>query len=113
MLVLEGEVGMRTFDVLNPTADGAELLPRLDGLYGPGGVSTSSDQHHNLHWIKGVAPFSLIFRYSLTGLGQSAGDPVDDGEPRHYILPQRNEDGGVTSGVWVDEATAKASHYWS
>lgn len=111
MLVVEGSVGFRTFDVLDRSSDGATLRPGLDGIFGPGGVSTSSDAHHNLHWIKGFAPLSLIFRYSLAGLvgeGKKESGPV---EARHYCLPIRDASGTANFGRWVDQAEAKAATF--
>jgi hypothetical protein len=112
MLVVEGEVGIKTFDLGAPLPDGAVLESRLDGRFGPGGVSTSSDRHHNVHWIKGIAPISLVFRYSLTGLRAA---PVASGaaEPRHYILPTRVAGQPIMQGRWVGEAEAKAADYFA
>lgn len=109
MLVLHGEVGIRTFDVLSRSDEGATLRPGFDGSFGPGGVSTSSDGHHNLHWISGQAPLSLVFRYSLTGLEHGHSVDAEAGEPRHYCLPIADAAGKLTIGRWVDQADAQAA----
>src|SRR5690606_24418247 len=63
MLVVDGEVGFQTYDVVESSGSGAILKPGLAGKYGPGGVSTSSTLHHNLHWIHGFAPISYVPRF--------------------------------------------------
>lgn len=113
MLVMEGEVGFRTFDVIEHTPSGPLLRSGLDGRYGPGGVSTSSDNHHNLHWIKGLSPVSLLFRYSLTGLVPEHAPAASAEEPRHYCIPRRALSANEWQGEWVSEADAKAASFES
>jgi len=108
MLVVDGEVGFQTYDVVESSGSGAILKPGLAGKYGPGGVSTSSTLHHNLHWIHGFAPISYVLRFTVTNIGGTRSESAARSGARQYCIPRGNLPGGLVRGHWssADEAIA-------
>lgn len=111
MLVVDGEAGFRTYDVIGSDGDDAVLKPGMAGRYGPGGVSTSSTLHHNLHWIHGFAPVSYIFRFTVTNIGGSRTESQARSAARKYCIPAERLPDGLERGVWSDEAAARATPF--
>lgn len=109
MLVLEGEVGIRTFDVVADPHGSDEVLlqPGLAGPMIPGDVSTLSDAHHNLHWVHGVAPVTLILRLTVTNIGDALTETAGRILAREYCLPREALADGRIRGEWVDRETAE------
>ena len=111
MLVVEGEVGFRTYDVTGASGEDALLKPGLAGKYGPGGLSTSSTAYHNLHWIHGFAPVNYIFRFTVTNLGEARAESAARSAARHYCVPGEVLPGGFVRGRWSTEREAKATPF--
>lgn len=111
MLVVEGEVGFRTYDLVGSDGDEAVLKPGMAAKCGPGGVSTSSTCHHNLHWIHGFAPVSYILRFTVTNIGASRPESQGRSAARNYCRPAGRLPGGLVRGVWCDEAAARATPF--
>ncbi|TWT19944.1 hypothetical protein FQY83_09250 [Luteimonas marina] len=111
MLVVEGEVGFRTYDVVESNAERAILKPGLAGRYGPGGVSTSSTGHHNLHWIHGFASINYILRFTVTNIGGSLNESKARSAARHYCIPGESHREGLVPGRWVSAAEAKSTPF--
>jgi|SRR5690554_3465137 len=111
MLVVDGEVGFRTYDVVGSDGDDAVLAPGMAARCGPGGVSTSSAMHHNLHWIHGFAPVSCILRFTVTNIGGFRPESQGRSAARRYCIPSGRLPGGLVRGVWSDEAAAKATPF--
>ena len=111
MLVVDGEVGFQTYDVIESTASGAILKPGLAGKYGPGGVSTSSTLHHNLHWIHGFAPISYILRFTVTNIGSTRSESEARSGARQYCIPRESLPGGLVRGHWSTAEEANATPF--
>jgi len=111
MYVLEGEAWCRTWDTLgDPSRDEVPLRPGYDGLLRPGGLSTSSEAHHNLHWMAGHAPVSYILRFTITDVRSAKGIRYGRGGARCYIDPTGPADPatGLIAGRKVDGKAAQA-----
>lgn len=111
MLVVEGEVGFRTYDVTGASGEDAVLKPGLAGKYGPGGVSTSSTAHHNLHWIHGFAPVNYILRFTVTNLAGARPESKARSMSRLYCVPGEALPEGFVRGRWSTEREAKATPF--
>lgn len=90
--VLEGEVGMRSYDVLAYAPRSLRLQRTKDEQSGPGDFIVNSDEKDNVHWVSGIADRSTLFRFNCTGLpsvlpdyqdfaGRVYVDPTVPGEP--------------------------------
>jgi hypothetical protein len=106
--VLDGEVAVRHFDRVSPVPSGVRVRKVLDTVIGPGGYTTNSERHHNIHWLAGRAPTSYLFRVTVAGVpGRSFGEQVGTSE-RVYIDPTEPPDeAGLIVAPFVDEAAAK------
>lgn len=110
MYVLEGESWCRTWDTLgDPSLPEVPLRPGYAGLLGPGGLSTSSESHHNLHWMAGHAPVSYILRFTITDVRSARGIRYGRGGARCYIDPTGPVDAatGLITGRKVDGKAAQ------
>lgn len=109
MLVLEGDVGIRTFDVVSGSDAPDEVLlrARLSARMSTGDVSTLSDHHHNLHWVHGFAPISYILRLTITNIGDTLSEDQGRVLAREYCLPRDEMPDGLFRGEWVDLETAR------
>jgi hypothetical protein len=102
MYLLDGEAWFRTWDTIgDPTVAEVPLRPGLDTRFTPGDVSSSSEGHHNLHWVVGVAPVSYILRFTITDVASAKGirygregarcylDPTAPADPATGLIPGR------------------------
>ena len=64
--VLEGSVAVRHYDRVKEHQSHVLLRKTIDTMLGPGGFTTNSEYHHNIHWLFGVAPVSYLFRFTAT-----------------------------------------------
>ena len=109
MLVIEGDVGFRTYDTedVMSAAPLVKVHPRQAERVGPGGVSTSSMAHENLHWIHAYTPEVFIFRFTVTDVDHGLGEGTGRATARVYLLPDGRPDPcGDVLARRVDEATA-------
>ena len=109
MLVIEGDVGFRTYDTEDVTSKAlwVKVRPRQAERVGPGGVSTSSAAHENLHWIHAYTPEVFLFRFTVTDVDHGLGEGVGSAKARVYLLPDgRPDPQGDVLARRVDEATA-------
>jgi hypothetical protein len=106
--VLDGEVGVRHYDRVRE--EGGRLLVRqaLDTVLGPGGHTTNSEHHHNIHWLCGLSPRSYLFRVTVSGTPTRAfGDGTRTSE-RVYVDPTGAPGPeGLIPARYVSEAEAR------
>ncbi|HEX4609244.1 MAG TPA: hypothetical protein VH092_13665 [Urbifossiella sp.] len=107
--VLDGEVAVRHYDRVRETGSGVVVRKVLDAVLGPGGFTTNSERHHNIHWLAGRAATSYLFRLTVAGtpvvpFGTAAGT-----SERVYLDPTGPPDeSGLITAPFVTEAVAKA-----
>jgi hypothetical protein len=105
--VLDGEVAVRHYDRVRE--EGARLLVRqtLDAVLGPGGYTTNSEYHQNIHWLCGLGPRSYLFRVTVSGTPtKTFGGGRRRGE-RVYVDPTGAPGpGGLIAAPYVSEAEA-------
>jgi hypothetical protein len=106
--VLTGEVAIRHFDRVQEVGQEVLLRKVLDTTLGPAGFTTNSENHHNIHWLLGLAPVSYLFRVTVSGTPtQTFGGPDRQGE-RVYVDPTGPTDaGGLIRAPYITEQQAK------
>lgn len=118
--LLEGRVACRHYDRIREEEDCVVVRQVLDLVHEPGGYTTNSESHHNIHWLKGIAPTSYLFRVTVTNTPMASGqsrtansriyvDPTGHADAQGWIrAPYLSEaevarvswaEGGVTSGA--------------
>jgi len=106
--VLEGEVGIRHYDRVQEFADHVMLRKVVDMTIGPGGYTTNSEYHHNIHWLLGVAPVSYLFRFTVTDVPVRPFSSSAHSHTRDYVDPTVAPDAsGLIPAPYVTEAEAK------
>jgi hypothetical protein len=114
--VLEGEVAVRHYDRVREESNVAQrVLVRkvLDTILGPGGYTTNSEYHHNVHWLFGRAPVSYLYRMTVTGAPtQTFGGPNRQGE-RVYLDPSGPADeSGLIAAPYVSASAARDLRFY-
>lgn len=107
--LLEGQVACRHYDRVRED-DGALLVRlALDLVHQPGGYTTNSEAHHNIHWLQGVAPQSYLFRTTVTNTPATPFNGHLTANERIYVDPVSSppDAEGVIRARYVDEAEAK------
>jgi hypothetical protein len=105
--VLAGEVAIRHYDRVRE--DGQVLLVRqvLDTVLGPGGYTTNSEHHHNIHWLYGLSPRSYLFRVTVSGTPTKTFGNGRRTSERVYVDPTAAPDAeGMIAARYVSEAEA-------
>lgn len=110
--VLDGRVAARNFDRVTETGDGVLVRKVLDTVLGPGGHTTNSEFHHNIHWLLGLAPVSYLFRITVTDVATATFGKAQDGHERVYVDPHGHADAaGLIAARYVSEAEARQVPY--
>ena len=106
--VLEGEVGIRHYDRVQEFSDHVLLRKVIDTAMGPGGYTTNSEYHHNIHWLIGLAPVSYLFRFTVTDVPVRRFSSSAHSHVRDYMDPTVAPDAsGLIPAPYVTEAEAK------
>ncbi|HJT78958.1 MAG TPA: hypothetical protein VJ739_17305 [Gemmataceae bacterium] len=105
--VLGGEVAVRHYDRVRE--EGQVLLVRqaLDAVLAPGGYTTNSEYHHNIHWLYGLSPRSYLFRVTVSGTPTTTFGSAGRTDERVYVDPTAAPDAeGLIAARYVSEAEA-------
>lgn len=93
MYLLDGAARVRTWDTLgDPAAESVPLRPQLDAELTAGQHTNSSEAHHNLHWLTGVAPLSLVLRFTISDVRSAKGERFGREGARCYLDPTATPD---------------------
>lgn len=106
--VLEGEVAIRHFDRMKEAEAGVLVRKVLDLTLTPGGSTTNSEYHHNIHWVYGLAPESLLFRVSVTGSPTPTFGGAGRQGSRVYVDPTGQPD--ASGLVFAPYVSAEIAH---
>jgi hypothetical protein len=105
--VLEGEVAVRHFDRVRDLGDKVLVRKVFDAVVQPGGYTTNSEHHNNIHWLAGMVPVSYLFRITVLGtptLPFRSGGQSD----RLYVDPSGEADNdGLIAAPYITEEQAK------
>jgi len=85
--VLEGEVAIRHYDRVQEFPSYVLLRRVIDTVLGPGGYTTNSEYHHNIHWLLGLAPVSYLFRFTVTDVPVRRFGSSERNGSRIYVDP--------------------------
>lgn len=106
--VLEGAVAVRHYDRMEDLGTSVRVRKTIDTVMRPGGYTTNSEFHDNIHWLQGIADASYLFRLNVkntpaTSFGMARGD-----SERIYVDPTAApESDGTIIAKYVDEYAAK------
>jgi hypothetical protein len=102
-MVLQGRARVRHYDRIESTATHMLIRPAGDAETGPGGVTSISDEHHNIHWFDALSDRVLMFN---VGVYQVRPGPFGE---RDYVDPLGGEP--VGHGVIRAPRLARAEAY--
>lgn len=106
--VLQGEVGIRHYDRVQEFPDHVLLRKVIDTSMGPGGYTTNSEYHHNIHWLFGLAPASYLFRFTVTDVPVRRFNSTAHSNTRDYVDPTIAPDAsGLIPAPYITESEAK------
>ena len=106
--VLAGEVGIRHYDRVQEFPEHVLLRKVIDTAIGPGGYTTNSEYHHNIHWLIGLAPVSYLFRFTVTDVPVRRFNSSAHSHTRDYVDPTVAPDAsGLIPAPYITEAAAK------
>ncbi len=102
-LVLKGRFQGRHYDRIEDGKTHMIIKPTIDDSFGPGGVSTVSDQKDNVHWFKAQEVPGFIFNIHILGF-----DPKNKNRTgRVYVDPNGEKiSGGLIKARLVDSKEA-------
>jgi hypothetical protein len=106
--VMEGEVAIRHYDRVEEFPEHVLLRKTIDTQLSPGGFTTNSEYHHNIHWLLGIAPVSYLFRFTVTDVPvKPFGGSVREGS-RIYVDPTvPPEPSGLIRAPFISDQDAK------
>lgn len=106
--VMEGEVAIRHYDRVEEFPEHVLLRKVIDTKLQPGGYTTNSEFHHNIHWLLGIAPVSYLFRFTVTGVPVQPFGGVKSENSRIYVDPTvPPEPSGLIRAPLITDKAAK------
>ena len=106
--VLDGQVGIRHYDRVREVGGNLLVRPALSKVLRPGGYTTNSEYHHNIHWLSGLASQSFLFRVTVSGTPVQTFGGEDRTDERVYVDPTGNVDAdGLILAPYVSPERAK------
>lgn len=80
----------------------------LDAVLGPGGYTTNSERHHNIHWLAGRAAASYLLRLTVAGTPVAPFGAQHGASERVYLDPTGPADHeGLITAPYIGEDEAK------
>jgi hypothetical protein len=105
--VMEGKVAIRHYDRVEELPQHVLLRKVVDTELSPGGFTTNSEFHHNIHWLLGVAPVSYLFRFTVTGVPVRPFGSATRENSRIYVDPTVPPDAsGLIRAPYVSDREA-------
>jgi hypothetical protein len=106
--VMEGKVAIRHYDRVEELPEHVLLRKVIDTELGPGGYTTNSEYHHNIHWLRGIAPASYLFRFTVTGVPVRPFSASGGENSRIYVDPTvAPEASGLIRAPFISDQEAK------
>jgi hypothetical protein len=106
--VMEGKVAIRHYDRVQEFPEHVLLRKVIDTELGPGGYTTNSEYHHNIHWLLGMAPVSYLFRFTVTDVPVRPFSASDREGSRIYVDPTVPPDeSGLIRAPFITDQDAK------
>lgn len=106
--VLQGQIAIRHYDRIRELPEHVVLRKVVDTVLGPGGYTTNSEYHHNIHWLLGVAPVSYLFRFTVTDVPVQRFSSGQHRGSRIYVDPTAPpDDSGLIRAPYITEKEAK------
>ena len=106
--VLEGQVAIRHYDRVEELPQHVVLRKAIDTTLDPGGYTTNSEYHHNIHWLLGLAPASYLFRFTVTDVPVRRFSSAEPKGSRIYVDPTVPPDAsGLIPAPYITEEEAK------
>jgi hypothetical protein len=106
--LLEGQVAIRHYDRVEEFAQHVVVRKVIDATLDPGGYTTNSEFHHNIHWLLGLAPVSYLFRFTVTDVPVSRFSSAEREGSRIYVDPTAPPDAsGLIPAPYITEEAAK------
>lgn len=103
-LILKGNFEGRHWDRVEDQKDHIIIKPTIDEKFGPGGISTVTDQKDNVHWFKALDDQSFIFNIHILGV-----DPSSEARTgRVYVDPNGKQIAGGL--IRAPRISSKQSH---
>jgi hypothetical protein len=103
-LILKGKFHGQHWDRVEDQKDHLIIKPTIDRTFGPGGVSTVTDQKDNVHWFKALEDKAFIFNIHILGF-----DPNSEKRTgRVYVDPQGKRIAGGL--IRAPRISSKQSH---
>src|SRR5262245_30871208 len=106
--LLEGRVAIRHYDRIKDCGDTLLVRKSLDTDLGPGGFTTNSEFHQNIHWLQGLDERSYLFRVTVTDTPSHTFSPGNASNSRVYVDPTGEPDeSGQIVASYISEQAAK------
>ncbi len=106
--VLEGTIGVRHYDLVDKNDKTMLIRKTLDTMYSKNEYTTNSDNLDNIHWLKGIASESFLYRVSIIDKQREEGNDNMGAEERIYINPTITPDNnGLIHAPYINEDLAK------
>jgi hypothetical protein len=106
--VMEGEVAIRHYDRVEEFPKHVLLRKVIDTQLGPGGFTTNSEYHHNIHWLLGITPVSYLFRFTVTDVPVKPFGGAARSDSRVYVDPTvPPEPSGLIRAPLISDQDAK------
>ena len=106
--VMDGKVAIRHYDRVQEFPEHVLLRKVIDTELGPGGYTTNSEYHHNIHWLLGLAPVSYLFRFTVTGVPVRPFSSSTREDSRIYVDPTVPADeSGLIRAPFISDREAK------
>jgi hypothetical protein len=102
-MVLKGDAHSWQYDRVADEPEHLIIKPTVDKLLVPGGVSTVSDERHNIHWFKAMTEPVFMFNIGVFGV-----KPKESFTGRDYIDPTNGEkiSGGLIRAKRIEKEEA-------
>jgi hypothetical protein len=106
--LLEGCVACRHYDRVREAEGRLVVRQTFDAILESGGHTTNSEYHHNIHWLRGLAPASYLFRVTVANTPTVAFGGEKSTHERVYVDPTGPADAeGLIWASYVTEEAAK------
>jgi hypothetical protein len=106
--VLEGSIGVRHYKLVTKNYDSMIIKQTVDSIYSNDEFTSNSDSLDNIHWLKGIANESFLYRVSIIDKHKEYGKNNMGAEERIYINPTAPPDGnGLIHAPYINEEFAK------
>jgi len=106
--VLDGSIGVRHYDLVNKDSDSMVIRKTVDSVYSKNEYTSNSDLSDNVHWLKGVAKESFLYRVSIIDKQKEDGKGNMGAKERIYINPTIPPDeNGLIHAPYINEDFAK------